>query len=115
MARTNFLAGTTLDIITTLPKAKTEYDKFFIYVYTDKSNIVKFAYPDTTGYNNMGAGDTTSKVTLKCLSSQTAKFNGAIMYEIKLIDDGVILTEDAGVGAVDLTLDAINNYIKNEK
>jgi len=113
MARTEIKAGTTIDINFTLPQAAALYDKFFVYIYTAKQNIVKFAYPDTVGYGEMTVDDATC--TIKVLSSQSAKFNGALYYEIKLFDDATQATEAVGVGAVDTGIDIVNNYIKSEQ
>jgi len=115
MARVTIQAGSTIDLSNiSLPKSITEYDKLYIYIYTSQSNIVKFAYPEKTGYNSITVKEDDTNITFKVLSKQTAKFDGALYFLIKLIDDGEVLTEDDAVGAKDLGIDIINNYIKNE-
>ena len=113
MTYTKIASGTTLNIVATIPKSITEYENILMAVYTNQNTAVKCSYVEKAGFNKIEDGDIATELKVTINSAQTAKMDGCIYYEIKLVDALTPSENIADSLPIDLGIKIITNVLKS--
>lgn len=87
MADTHLPAGSTIDVTFSISQAVTNFDNVLLSAYTNPKNTTRYAYVAKTGFGAISLNGDTTHLKVKILGKYTAKMQGRLYLEIKLVKD----------------------------